>query len=911
MSKISIEEALAKTAGAMRQYVENNSGGTGGGGETEYLETISIALNETAPKKTVSSICDFTVTPTTMRAIYSLTNAKFMNNGAVFQGREVPLLTTKGELVVKDADGVAKYSKRYDNLINYRNVSDLLTNKGVHKAWSEKFYLTAVPVNKVLADDYSSTRNVTWTWEFTEEDFENTGIPAKLSDIPMATPCFYNESDSQSFINSRVYYSSAYPAKFSYNAETGKYTLVARGTYDSIEEQLTIYSKVYFYYQLETPYDIVDGFAMGISAGDSVSFIDDYSDSQEFIDSGVYTQGGWTPAISEYSIAPSGNIVVPRSTKDALNGMENAARMLNADGSAAGGDAPVQGYSWIGDGDGATDYTTKIQNKINEVHLLSNGGTIHLGSGSYPINNSLIVYDNTRIIGNGETIIEQKADNTHAVVWSGSNIVMRDLTIKLSGACTDITACIYANSNNRAAGERDERYPENTYVWSCSVNNVTLIGGYGLSWNGNYQYLSDAALAYRGVGIYSRYLFFNFFDCDGLFCKHLYAGVCNGGGSNNYRIFVTDSRMAVFSADVGSGNNRYEIKGHSLYGFAETGDVVQGTEHVVYSEDEASIFDVMGFYDTQYTKCMLYFGSFSMSNISYQRGDLTGLESTTNGFGNTHRNYIDYGRNNEFIRPSKRTYFSVGNRRTDITGQMNPNKELNPSVNNALAGAGVWGEITSNVAWNEDAIHLSDVCRYPKDSGASHWIGSVVSVVAPSKNAPVEIVIDISNRPIHSYPGLWIQFDHQYVAQDGIISFDTTNDGNYDVTMEFEGNVEPVYYNLQHQYQNVTIYRIKISITKSLQITELKYQNAGYVEYTVNYNPDGLIGIVNIGMVQNDAYGRAFLGECGGSLYGNVDMHQNTLKNLSAPTEDGDAVSKAYLEQRLAELEALIGKVVT
>jgi hypothetical protein len=37
-------------------------------------------------------------------------------------------------------------------------------------------------------------------------------------------------------------------------------------------------------------------------------------------------------------------------------------------------------------------------------------------------------------------------------------------------------------------------------------------------------------------------------------------------------------------------------------------------------------------------------------------------------------------------------------------------------------------------------------------------------------------------------------------------------------------------------------------------------------------------------------------------------MHQNTLKNLSAPVDDGDAVSKAYLEQRLAELEALIAK---
>jgi hypothetical protein len=36
-------------------------------------------------------------------------------------------------------------------------------------------------------------------------------------------------------------------------------------------------------------------------------------------------------------------------------------------------------------------------------------------------------------------------------------------------------------------------------------------------------------------------------------------------------------------------------------------------------------------------------------------------------------------------------------------------------------------------------------------------------------------------------------------------------------------------------------------------------------------------------------------------------MHQNTLKNLPTPVDDGDAVSKSYLEERLSKLEALIG----
>ena len=99
---------------------------------------------------------------------------------------------------------------------------------------------------------------------------------------------------------------------------------------------------------------------------------------------------------------------------------------------------------------------------------------------------------------------------------------------------------------------------------------------------------------------------------------------------------------------------------------------------------------------------------------------------------------------------------------------------------------------------------------------------------------------------------------------------------------------------------------MKIRFTKPLQVTNVTNP---IVDRTFDYNPDGLIGICNIGMTVNDYAGRSFLGECGGSLYGNVDMHNNTLKNLPAPVDAGDAVSKAYLEERLAELETLIAKM--
>lgn len=180
---------------------------------------------------------------------------------------------------------------------------------------------------------------------------------------------------------------------------------------------------------------------------------------------------------------------------------------------------------------------------------------------------------------------------------------------------------------------------------------------------------------------------------------------------------------------------------------------------------------------------------------------------------------------------------------------------------------------------------------------------------SPSEEVPIDIIIDISDRPVTNHNSYWIQFDHRFVAEDYTVSFDTTNDGVFNHNAgKVTGNNEVVSYHLSYQNPSLMIYRIKISITKALQIPEYAYMTEGFDRDTIDYNPEGKIGIVNIGMSSNEAYGRAFLGECGGSLYGNVDMHQNTLRNLSAPTEDGDAVSKAYLEQRLAELEALIGK---
>lgn len=862
----------------------------------EDLGKVILRLNETAPEETVPSICDFTLTPTTPEAAYGLYRDLFLPNGQFF-GNEVPVLTTKGNLFVKDVDGNVKYSKYIEPIFNSRGVADVLTHRGLEKKWSKKFYLNKEPISitSSTSSDSNAPAPYIFVWEFDETEFINTGIPAKIHDIPMASPCFINNDSSESKVQTQVLYNSTpYPAFFSYNAETEKYTLTVRGIQgSSINNQLTHYSKVHFYYQLETPYNIPFAFAMGIDAGDQISFEADLVDNQPYIDA--------ISGFKDRSVNPTITAFVPRNVKDAMDGMNNAARMLNMD-DATGGDATVQGYSWIGEGDGVTDYTVQIQGKLDELHTVSKGGTIHLGPGTYPISKSLIVYSNTQIIGDGHTIIEQRADNTHAIIWNGSNIRMCDLTIKLVGACTELTACIFANSNNVSGGKMDERYPVNTYVQFCSTSNVTLIGTYSFARdNEGCLYLSDEVLSYRGVGIYGDKLYFNFYDSKLLTCRHLYSAVYGGGGSNNYQMYVIESRYGVYG---GGSNNMFDIQGHTYHDNDGRGGQAIGTDYMFYGYNADSNTINFAYYDTQYSKGIAYFAPTCQRNHYTLFPTSGGLSNTPSSdeYGHTFGRIIDYGRGNIEVQPSKEKFVGMGGALFTLSQLPYWNTKFNPSIHNALSGAGVWGNITSNKEWdNPNGDGLSNICQYPKDTNHRHFgLSSVICKTPPSEDSPIEIVIDISDRPVTTLAGCWVQFDHRYVAEDFTVSIDTTNDGvfNYNIA-NIIGNTDPINYKFILQEPQIMVYRIKIGITKALQIPELVYTDAASASHTVNYNPNGYIGIVNIGMPSGEAYGRAFLGECGGSLYGNVDMHNNTLKNLPTPVDDGDAVSKAYLNDSI------------
>lgn len=222
-------------------------------------------------------------------------------------------------------------------------------------------------------------------------------------------------------------------------------------------------------------------------------------------------------------------------------------------------------------------------------------------------------------------------------------------------------------------------------------------------------------------------------------------------------------------------------------------------------------------------------------------------------------------------------------------------------MNSVLAGAGVWGEITSPNEWTEHGISLSQICRYPQEKTSDgNWLGYILSTTSPSVENPLEICIDLTNRKTRPSETYWIQFDHRYVGQDFTIFMDTENNGTYNRQRTFVNNIQPVWYWANHQEANRTLYRIKIVFTKALQIENLQYQDAGYTQYEKEYNPDGLIGIVNFGMAADEPFGRAFLGECGGNVYGNIDMHENILTNVGTPQEDHDVASKAYVDDAIA-----------
>ena len=873
---------------------------------------VVIGLNESVPENAIPSICDFKINPTTQPVYYCPSDKKFWtttdNN---LSDSEIPLATTKGFIVVKDKGGVEKYRKEIPEVISVSGISDEIHPTQIIKKWSAKKYITADPsINESITGGSSSKINRLFTFEFSEEDFCDTGLPLKLDDIPFCSTAIYryNRTSIENTSGGHLWGGEVPRGVFYWDEETSKYYLKIRTS--NYNGNPFKYTKFYFYYQIET-HVIDDEFylAMGLSSDDVVEFEYDASEFDIFIENNLlYNSNKNSDAnlVTSIDLAPALEISVPTSILGTMQGFPTTAKILNrgvvgrTSISSGGGD-----YSWIGDGDGTTDYTTIIQNKIDEIYSIDGKGTVYLGKGTYPINGSLILYDDVSLIGVSirETVIEQHADNTHAIVLSGSYITVGNLSIRLVGECTELTGCVYINSDNRSGDNFNSLYPENIYVQHANIENVYLSGNYKFDKDdeGN-RYVGDTYNTYKGCGILGFGMYFNYANINNCNCYYLYSGLYTSAGSCVINIDATFCHYAVLD---GGGYNTYNIIGHSYYTNDKDGNTISMSDAVVYVTDgHCNNFNIMT-YDQQWYKKLIHFSGMSADNkYLIVFGGQTCFSNNVTGIDDRSIDiYVeDFGRGNRAIAPFKDTPYHIGSRFFDISGQTSL-KPFDMVVNNALAGAGIWGSITSNIEWDETNLSLKDVCRYPKENYAKNVLASIVSTVSPSVDSPIEIKIDCSNRTIQGFNNIVIQFDHRHVAEDFVVYINENQDGTYDKVIGVTGNVDSVYYYMCHQ-NNSNISDFKIVITKALQIDGFTYQDSAYRDYTIDYNPNGLIGIVNIGAVADDYCGRSFLGECGGTLYGDLNMADGTYLKLGMTTELPEASEEYRGRQIILKADA-------
>lgn len=898
----------------------------------QQKEKTLVQLNETVPEGSMPSICDFEFKPTTPLCIYDLANPKVMPN-AQFNGHEIPLLTTKGDFIVYDKDKNIKLKKYIDSMFNVSrldwDLSDKLTQNGIEKVWSKKFYLSK--------EDYTYTYNGTnsiYTFEFDEAEFSETGIPAKEDNIPIVTSCFYTGSDIQSWLNDRVWGGQPFPLKFSYNAETKKYIITIRGVGDNlIKYQLQEYSKAYIYYKLETPYNKNEFLALGLEAGDTFSFVENKTEIQPYLDATSFfrynAKGNAIDDTTDLDITPKFSATVPQNTTTALIGFSNAAKIFN-NGQTAEKEA-AQDYSWIGDGDGTTDYTLLLKNKIKELNSVSNGGTIYLGNGTYKVSSFLELTDNIKLIGTGNTTIQQTNKYEHAIVISGSNIAIKDLKLKLYAMTAEekdniqynpeLTACIYINSNNpKTSSDYNSKYLDNMYCKNLTVDNVHLSGSYGFRYVDGYPIISNDYEHYRGCGLIQERLFFNYATLTNVHISGMYHGLHGVGGSNDMTIFCESCKTMVY------GNGGYidlNIYGHSYYAQDKNNNTISMSDFVGEFIQFETSYVKEYVYDTQWMKHIYYFGGKTMNN-RYIVSQIGGTSYYGNG-GEEGKSWklkqevIDLGRGNRHADLFQNRPFHAGNIYFDLTGQTSL-KEVDVLTQNAISGAGVWGNgITSNVPFSGN-LPLSEICRYPKEQQQLDYeLLSALSTTSPSTETPIDIIIDISNNPVNAFQSCFLQFDHRHVASDFTVSFDVKNDNQYKHTITVSNNQNVICYFNSHQNGSIKVYKIKISFTKALHIHELKYINSAYIDYTKDYNHDELVGICNFGIISSDYNGRSFISECGGKVYGNLILNKDsTIKNVPNPIDDTDAVNKSYvdnyilqLEQRIEQLEAQLAGVET
>lgn len=916
-------------------------------------ETLTIGLEDEVPDDAVGSICDFNLIPKTVPAATNILGdkRKFFYEDNVFYKKEIPLITTRGTLQVQDNLDNVLYKKEISEFINYDGYSDSVTNDRITKVWSNRFYISKDFEDIEDVGDSNSNKYLTLT--FTPQEFEKHGLPLKSNYIPIVSPYFISTPED-SFNSISLVDSDTLTAFFSYDLENDLYIFKCRGNRKSSIKDLSDFirnhTNGYFCYPLENPQESINGLiTLGLKKGCKVTFKQDdnfdyfweYAKTQKYCPffklndqktalvrisnkkgndndtDGDGYKDGYND--SDIDTNPNCTILIPQGAIISLDSMAKIAKELNfvdekinasmkelsteinasvdelsteINASIDELSAEVDKTSWIGSGNTSKDYTAIIQNKINELSS-KGGGDMYFGSGTYPISKYITLPSNIRVFGNGKTVIQQVSEDTHAFVISGENIVMEDLTIKIEGGYNTYSACLYMNSDN---ANGDNGYPSNRNVRYVNMTRVRMVGTYSFSWSDGYAYLGDDYENYKGCGIMAKDLYNNYCHYEDCKCSNLFCAIYGTGGSNYYNITFEKSKYGVI--DLEGGMNQIELFGHSYYDWASPTEKVSGSDAIaIISGEKQEIRTYI--YDCQWFKKYIEFTGASKNNrygiLVMGGSDTSNILNPEDNDNESLSSYIaDYGRGNEHISLFKTMPFHIGSRYRAVNS-LTTLKITDAVTQNALAGAGIWGTISSNLEMlSSNGLELRDVCRYPKEYDFNYQERSVISPTLISEENPLEINIDFSNRPVVSFPNLFIQFDYRFIASDFKIEF--YNGSQLIHTKNVINNMDICYYYLQHQMSLSNFTSVKITFTKALRIDNFEYENSSYDNFIMDYNKDEQIGFVNIGMVQEQYTGRAFLGAYGGEMYGNLNMKKNTISNIGDPVEIGDAVNKKYVD---------------
>ena len=294
---------------------------------------------------------------------------------------------------------------------------------------------------------------------------------------------------------------------------------------------------------------------------------------------------------------------------------------------------------------------------------------------------------------------------------------------------------------------------DNIYCKNLLIDGVHLLGSYSFRYINGKPTVSNDYEHYRGCGLIQNYLFFNYATLKNVHISGMYHGLHGIGGSNEITIFCDNTKVMVYG---GGGYTNLNIFGHSYYDTDENGTTISMSDEIGYFTELEQSTVAEYVYDIQWCKNIFVFEGSSMNN-RYNISQIAGSTYYGNSLPPSNiklkKYVIDYGRGNRPIENYQNKPYHIGSKYIELTDLVSF-KHNDAITQNALAGAGVWGTITSNDLFNKGFLTLDEICRYPQEIYNEHHpmtnFFSIISEKTPTLENPIEIIIDISKRPIYA-----------------------------------------------------------------------------------------------------------------------------------------------------------------